>query len=111
MVNIPKKIHVKKGDTVQIISGKDKDKRGTVLTVLPKKGKIIVQGVNMLTKHQKARGANQQGGIIHQEGPIFSSKAMLVCKRCNKPTRVGHSILEDGTKVRVCKVCGETMND
>ena len=111
MVNVPRKLHVKKGDTVEIISGKNKDKRGKVLATLPKKGKIIVEGVNLLTKHQKPRGAGQQGGIIHQEGPIYSSKAMLVCKRCNKATRVGRSIQEDGTKVRVCKVCKEVIND
>jgi large subunit ribosomal protein L24 len=111
VVNVPKKMHVKKGDTVEIISGKDKSKRGKVLAAYPSEGKIIVEGVNLLTKHKKARGANQQGGIIHQEGPIYSSKAMLVCKKCNKPTRVGHKILEDGTKVRVCRVCNETISD
>ena len=111
MGNMPKKLHVKKGDTVEIISGKDKSKRGKVLAAYPGEGKIVVEGVNLLTKHRKARSANQQGGIIRQEGPIYSSKAMLVCQKCNKPTRVGHKILEDGTKVRVCKVCNETFND
>lgn len=111
MVNVPRKLHVKKGDTVEIISGKDKNKRGKVLAAYPSKGKIIVEGVNLQTKHKKARSAEQQGGIIHQEGSIYSSKAMLVCKRCNKATRVGHKILEDGTKVRVCKVCNETISD
>lgn len=111
MVSKPLKIHVRKGDTVEIISGKDKGKRGKVLSALPKKGKILVEGVNMLTKHQKARGANQQGGIIHQEGPLFASKSMLVCKKCNKATRISNRILDDGSKVRVCKVCGETFND
>ncbi|MDD4679303.1 MAG: 50S ribosomal protein L24 [Clostridia bacterium] len=111
MVRVPRKLHVKKGDTVEIISGKNKNKRGKVLAVSPKKGMIIVEGVNILKKHQKPRGANQQGGIIKQEGPIYSSKAMLVCKRCNKRTRVGYQILEDKTKVRVCKVCKEVIND
>lgn len=111
MVSIPKKLHVKKGDTVEIISGKDKTRRGKVLTALPKKGKVIVEGINLQTKHQKARGANQQGGIIHQEGPIFSSKVMLVCKKCNKATRIGHTVLDDGTKVRICKICSEAFND
>lgn len=109
MVNKPRKLHVKKGDTVEIISGKDKGKRGVVLRALPSEGKIVVEGVNMLTKHQKPRGANQQGGIIHQEGAIYASKAMLVCKRCNKARRVARKVMEDGTKVRGCKKCGETF--
>lgn len=111
MVNVPRKLHVKKGDTVEIISGKDRSKRGKVLTALPKEGKIVVEGINLLTKHQKPRGVGQQGGIIKVEGPIYASKAMLVCNRCNKKTRVGRRILEDGTKVRVCKVCKEIIND
>ena len=111
MVNAKRKLHVKKGDTVEIISGKDKSKRGKVLAAFPREGKIIVEGINMLTKHKKPRGAGQQGGIIHQEGPIYACKAMLVCNKCNKPTRVGRKVLEDGTKVRVCKVCNEVIND
>ena len=111
MVNIPRKLHVKKGDTVEIISGKDKSKRGKVLTALPKEGKIIVEGVNILTKHRKPRSVGEEGGIIKVEGPIYASKAMLVCNKCNKATRVGRRILEDGTKVRVCKVCNEIIDD
>ncbi len=111
MVNVPKKLHVKKGDTVEIISGKDKNKRGKVLAAFPKTGKIIVEGVNILTKHMKATGAGQQGGIIKQEGAIYSSKAMLVCKKCNKPTRISRKIMEDGTKVRVCKRCSEVFDN
>ena len=111
MVNVPRKLHVKKGDTVEIISGKDKSKRGKVLTALPKEGKIIVEGVNILTKHRKPRSVGEEGGIIKVEGPIYASKAMLVCNKCNKATRVGRRILEDGTKVRVCKVCNEIIED
>jgi large subunit ribosomal protein L24 len=106
-----RKLHVKKGDIVEVISGKDKGKRGKVLSTIPKAGKVIVEGVNMLTKHTKPRGVNQPGGIIRQEGPMYASKVMLVCKKCNKRTRVGKKILDDGTKVRICKVCGETFND
>lgn len=105
------KMHVKKGDTVEIIYGKDKGKRGKVLTVLPKEGKIIVQDINKNTKHQKPRGISQPGGIIHQEGPIHASKAMVVCDKCDERTRVGKKFLEDGSKVRFCKKCGETFND
>lgn len=111
MVKAPRKLHVKKGDTVEIISGKNKNKRGKVLAASPKKGMIIVEGVNTVIKHQKPTGANQQGGIIKQEGPIDSSKAMLVCNKCGKRTRVGYEILEDKTKVRVCKVCKEVISD
>ena len=111
MVNVPRKLHVKKGDTVEIISGKDKSKRGKVLTALPKEGKIIVEGVNILTKHRKPRSVGEEGGIIKVEGPIYASKAMLVCNKCNKATRVGRRILEDGTKVRVCKVSNEIIDD
>ena len=111
MVKARRKLHVKKGDMVEVISGKDKSKRGKVLAALPKEGKVIVEGINLLTKHQKPRGAGQEGGIIHKEGPIYASKVMLVCNKCNKRTRVGHKILEDGTKVRVCKVCNEIIGE
>jgi len=106
-----KKLHVRKGDLVEIISGKDKGKRGKVLAAMPKEGKIVVENVNMLTKHQKPRGMEQPGGIIHQEGPIYASKAMLVCNKCNKKTRISHKLLDDGSKVRVCKVCGEFFDN
>ena len=82
-----------------------------MLRTIPREGKIIVENINMLTVHTKPRGMNQPGGIIHREGPIHASKAMPVCKSCNKKTRVGKQILEDGSKMRVCKVCGETFND
>lgn len=106
-----RKLNVKKGDTVEVISGKDVGKRGKVLSTMPKTGKIIVEGVNMVTKHMKPRGINQPGGIIKQESPLYACKVMVVCKKCNKKTRIGKQILEDGTKVRVCKVCGEVIDD
>lgn len=106
-----RKLHIKSGDTVEIISGKDKGKRGKVLATIPKSGKILVENLNMISVHSKPQGMNQQGGIIKREGPIYASKAMPVCSRCNKKTRVGRRILEDGTKVRICKVCDETFND
>lgn len=106
-----KKLNIKTGDLVEVISGKDKGKRGKVLATMPKTGKVLVEKVNMVTKHMKPRGINQPGGIIQQESPLYASKVMLVCKRCNKRTRVGKRILDDGTKVRVCKVCGETISD
>ncbi|NMM63511.1 50S ribosomal protein L24 [Clostridium sp. P21] len=103
------KIHVRKKDTVMVISGKDKGKTGEVLAVMPKTGKVIVKGINEVTKHQKPNRANMQGGIIKKEAPIYSSKVMLYCDKCKSVTRISHKLLEDGTKVRVCKKCGETF--
>ena len=99
-------MHVKKNDVVMVISGKDAGKKGKVLSALPKEGKITVEGVNMITRHKKARTAKDVGGRIEQEGQIFASKVMLFCSHCSKPTRVGHAFLESGGKVRVCKKCG-----
>ncbi|HCJ56165.1 50S ribosomal protein L24 [Lutispora sp.] len=105
-----KKLHVKKGDTVVVISGKDKGKKAKVLVGLPKDGKVIVEGVNMSTKHKKPSQKVQQGGIIHQESPIFASKVMLWCDKCKKGVRAGKRILQDGTKVRYCKSCGDMLD-
>ena len=104
------KIHVKSGDTVYVLSGKDKGKKGKVLKVFPDSRMVLVEGVNMTTKHKKPRSRTQQGGIIHQESPIFCSKVMLVCEKCKTPTRVGKKILEDGKKARVCKKCDEIID-
>ena len=104
------KVHVKKGDNVSVLSGKDKGKKGEVLTVIPSEGKVIVKGVNVVTKHQKARSAAEQGGIIHQEAAVNASKVMLVCPKCGKAARTGMKILEDGQKVRYCKKCGEVID-
>jgi large subunit ribosomal protein L24 len=103
------KIHVRKKDTVMVISGKDKGKIGEILEVIPKSGKVLVKGVNVVTKHQKPNKANMQGGLVHKEAAIFSSKVMLYCNNCKSVTRIAHKVLEDGTKVRVCKKCGETF--
>ncbi|OFI06882.1 50S ribosomal protein L24 [Clostridium acetireducens DSM 10703] len=103
------KIHVRKQDTVMVISGKDKGKIGEVLAVYPRKGKVLVKGINIVTKHQKPNRQNMQGGIVRQEAPIFSSKVMLYCTKCKTVTRISKKVLDDGTKVRVCKKCGETF--
>jgi len=104
------KVHVKKGDTVIVLNGKDRSKKGKVLNVIPDEGKVLVEGVNMATKHKKPRSRYQQGGIIHQESPIYSSKVMLVCERCSSPTKVGKQILDNGQKARVCKKCKEIID-
>lgn len=103
------KVHVKKNDTVIVISGKDKGKTGEVLKVYPKTGKVLVQGVNIVKKHQKASRTQAESAIIEREAAINSSKVMLFCKKCKTATRISNQLLEDGTKVRVCKKCGETF--
>ncbi|MCL4426657.1 MAG: 50S ribosomal protein L24 [Firmicutes bacterium] len=104
------KIHVKKGDTVLIISGKDKGKKGKVLSVIPDKGRVVVEGVNVIKKHQKPTQKVMQGGIINQEAPIHSSKVMVFCTKCGSATRIGHRTLADGRSVRVCQECGEALD-
>jgi len=111
------KVHVKTGDSVVLLTGKyeekfDKDgkrKVGKVLEVSPKEGKVIVQGMNVVTKHVKPRKMGDPGGIIKVEGAIYAGKVQLVCPSCGKPTRVGRKLLEDGSKLRLCKKCGETF--
>ncbi|WP_053955654.1 50S ribosomal protein L24 [Inediibacterium massiliense] len=102
-------MHIKKGDTVVVISGKDKGKKGKVLQAMPKKNRVIIEGVNMLTKHQKPNAKVQQGGIVHQEGPIHASNVMLWDAKAKAPTRVGYKILENGKKVRVSKKTGQEI--
>ena len=104
-------MHIKSGDSVVVISGKDKGKKGKVLEVFPKAEKVIVEGVAFATKHTKPRRAGETGGIIKQETPIYASNVMHVCNKCNKATRIARKFLEDGSKVRYCKKCGEVFND
>lgn len=103
-------LHIKRDDKVVVISGKDKGKTGKVLLTEPKTGKLIVEKVNMVTKHEKPKGQGKPGGIMHQEAPLYASKVMLVCEKCGKATRLGFKMLEDGSKVRVCKKCGDTFD-
>ena len=98
---------LKKGDTVRVITGKDKGKEGVVQRVIPDQNKVIVSGVNIAAKHQRARRANEQGGIIDRDMPVDASNVMLVHK--GKPTRVGYKINNDGTKVRIAKRTGEVI--
>ncbi|PWF99971.1 50S ribosomal protein L24 [Levilactobacillus bambusae] len=102
-------MYVKTGDKVQVISGKDKGKQGTVTKVLADKNRVIVQGINMIKKHQKATQANPQGGIVDTEAAINASNVMLIDPSTNKPTRVGYRV-EDGKKVRYAKKSGETID-
>lgn len=119
------KLHVKTGDTVVLLTGDYKDKfegkgkrkTGKVLEVSPKEGKVIVEGVNMITKHMKPTRMGQSGSLIKAESPIYASKVQLVCPKCGKPTRVGHGFEEKTnaagvtkkTPVRICKKCGHNF--
>lgn len=96
---------IKKGDTVLVIAGKDKGKKGKVLSVLAKKDRIVVEGVNIVKKHVRATQKNPKGGIITQEAGIHISNVKLVCPSCGQPTRVGFKVKDDGVKVRFCKKC------
>ena len=104
------KIHIKLGDKVKVISGKDKGKEGKVLAVGAQKRTVIVEGINMVTKHTKARRAGETGGIVKQEAPIYACKVMNVCSKCGKATRIAYKLSEDGTKQRVCKHCQEILD-
>ena len=101
---------IKKGDTVLVISGKDKGKKGKVRFSFPKEERVIVEGVNMIKRHTRARGIVRQAGIIEREAPLHISKVMLICNKCNHPTRVGFRFLEDGRKVRFCHSCQEVID-
>jgi len=100
---------IKKNDNVLVIAGKDKGKKGKVRFVYPDDKRVMVEGVNMIKKHAKAKAQVKQGGIIEREAPISISDVMLFCGKCNKPTRVGYRILQDGRKVRLCRACGEVV--
>ena len=99
---------IKKDDKVIVLSGKDKGKQGKILSADPKAMKVVVEGVNVATKHQKPMKQGQEGGIIKVETPIYASKVQLVCPKCDKGTRVGYKLV-DGKKVRVCKHCGAEL--
>ena len=99
-------MNIRKNDKVVVLSGRDKGKQGEVLRAMPKEGKVVVQGVSVATKHQKARKQGEESSIIKVETPIYACKVMVVCPKCSKPTRVAHKVTADGKKVRVCKKCG-----
>jgi large subunit ribosomal protein L24 len=99
---------VKKGDTVVILSGKDRGKQGEILGTVPKDGKVVVKGLNMVTCHVKPRRQGETGGIVTREAALAVCKVQVVCPKCGKPTRVGYRV-EDGKKSRVCKHCGAAL--
>ena len=102
--------HVKRGDLVAVIAGAERGKRGKVLRVLPDRGRVIVEKVNMIKKHQRPTQKLRQGGIIEREGSLNLSNVMVVCAKCDRPARTGVKMLSEGKKVRVCKRCGEMID-
>lgn len=102
-------MRIKKGDTVVVVSGKDKGKKGKVLVVNPESKKVLVEGIAMVTKHQKPSAKVQQGGIIHKEAFVDMSNVMPFCKKCDKGVRVKFNVLENGSKVKACAKCGEEL--
>ena len=104
------KINLKKGDTVLIISGEDKRKKGKIVSIFPKKKEAIVEGVNFLKKHVKPTQKVPQGGIVKQEGVIHISNIRLICNKCNKPTAVKREKIKEGKTIRICNKCGEIID-
>lgn len=104
-------MHIRKGDTVVVITGKFKGRRGRVLRVIPKEDRLLVEGVNMMKRHTKPSNRNQQGGIVEREAPIHVSNVMPWCDSASKPSKILMKKLEDGSRVRVYKINGETLND
>ena len=101
---------IRKNDEILVILGRDRGKKGKIQRSLPRDERLIVEGVNMIKRHMRPRGTVRQAGIIEREAPIHISNVLLICKKCNQPTRVGFRILEDKTKVRLCKRCGEVID-
>jgi large subunit ribosomal protein L24 len=102
--------NVKRNDEVQVLTGKDRGRRGTVRAVLPSAGRAVVTGINMVKKHRRAAPPQQTGGIIEMEAPIALSNLAVICRSCGSAARVGFKVLEDGRKVRTCKKCGEAID-
>ncbi len=105
-----KNLHVKKDDMVMIIAGKEKGKSGKVMRIFPDKGRLKVEGLNVVKRHTRPSRTNQDGGIVEKEAPLDASNVQLLCGACSKPTRTGIRVLEDGSKVRYCKKCNEIVD-
>ena len=103
-------MQIRKNDTVLVIAGKDKGKKGKVRLAYPKKGRILVEGINFIKRHARAMRQVRQAGIIEREASIDVSDVMLLCSKCNHPTRIGFRFLEGGKKVRICRVCNEVVD-
>ena len=102
---------LKKDDTVMVIAGKERGKTGKVLRVLAERDRVLIERVNLVKRHTKPRGVQQPGGIVEKEASIHMSNVLPICGRCNKPTRIGHRRLEDGRGLRLCRRCGELLDN
>ena len=100
---------ITRNQTVKVLTGKDKGKTGKVLKIFPKENRLLVEGINFIKRHTRQTRQDTKGGIIQKESPIQISNVMLICKKCNKPTKIGIKIMNDGSKVRVCKKCKEII--
>lgn len=107
---VQRALPIHKNDMVVVVAGKDKGKRGKVLKVIPKTERLLVERVNVVKRHTRPKGTTQQGGIVEKEAPLHISNVMVICPKCDRPVRTGHSFLADGRKVRVCKKCGEAID-
>jgi len=107
---IERTMHVKKNDVVVVIAGKDKGRTGKIIKVFPKSSRVLVEKVNIIKRHTRPSARNKQGGIVEKESPLAVSNVMLYCMKCTKPVRTVKKILEDSSKVRVCKKCGEPFD-
>jgi large subunit ribosomal protein L24 len=103
-------LSIKKNDTIVVLTGKEKNKQGRVLSVYPLKEQVLVEKINVIKRHMKPSRKYTQGGIIEKEAPLKVSNVMLICPKCSKPTRIGNTVLQTGKKVRVCKKCREVMD-
>jgi large subunit ribosomal protein L24 len=101
---------IKKNDVVMVIAGKDKGKSGRVISVLPKKERVLVEKINFIKRHTRPRGQTHKGGIVEREGPIHLSNVMVLCNKCDRPVRIRKLKLQDETRVRVCQKCGESLD-
>jgi large subunit ribosomal protein L24 len=103
-------MNIRKNDTVLVISGKDRGNKGKVRFANPREEKLIIEGINFIKRHARATGQARQAGVIELEAPLHVSRVMYLCDKCNKPARIGFRFLEDGKKVRFCKVCQEVID-
>ena len=102
-------MEIRKNDSVMVITGRERGKTGKVLRVLAEKDRVIIERVNMVKRHTKPRGPQQTGGILEKEASIQASNVMIMCDKCNAPVRIGHKVLGDGEKIRICRSCGEAF--
>jgi large subunit ribosomal protein L24 len=103
-------MHIRKNDSVMVVTGRERGKTGKVLRVMPDRDAAIIERVNLVKRHAKARGPQQPGGIVEKEAPIRLSNIMLMCDKCNAPVRIGRKIMGDGDKARVCRRCGDPID-